>query len=59
MSKKNKTKSKQDSASTMVSFDLSAELSAEELAKFQSSAKGKDLTQHFLDVTIRSGESAA
>ena len=45
--------------STHIEFDLEQELSAEELAKFKSNAGSKELTEHFLDITVRKAEPAA
>ncbi|MES2923718.1 MAG: hypothetical protein V4819_19340 [Verrucomicrobiota bacterium] len=40
---------------TRVLFDLADELSPEEIEKFEAGAKaaGKDITEHFLDLTLR------
>jgi hypothetical protein len=44
---------------TLVQFDLAAELTPDELAKFQAAAEeagAKNLTDHFLNLTIRRPE---
>ena len=40
---------------TRVLFDLADELTPQEIEKFEAGAKaaGKDLTEHFLDLTLR------
>lgn len=53
--------SKQKASSTKVIFDLAAELTADELASFKKAAEenGADLTNHFLNITIRKTETSA
>jgi hypothetical protein len=48
-------------SSTKVIFDLAAELTADELAAFKKAANdaGTDLTNHFLNITIRQHQSTA
>lgn len=48
-------------SSTRVIFDLAAELTAEELESFKKAAEeaGADLTNHFLNITIRQHQSTA
>lgn len=52
------SESAETKSSTTVIFDLTKELTPEELASFQAAADaaGKDLTNHFLDLTIRKDE---
>jgi hypothetical protein len=57
----NEETNKQKASSTKVIFDLAAELTAEELASFKKAAEdnGADLTNHFLNITIRKTETSA
>lgn len=51
----------ESTSSTTVIFDLSKELTAEELESFKAAAEasGSDLTNHFLNITIRKDEPKA
>jgi hypothetical protein len=48
----------ESTSATTVIFDLSKELSADELESFKAAAdaNGSDLTNHFLNITIRKDE---
>ena len=51
----NESNNNEKASSTKVIFDLAAELTPEELALFKKAAEesNSDLTNHFLNITIR------
>ena len=51
-----KTESKPANSKTLIRFDLADELTAEEIEKFEASAKeagAESITEHFLNLTLR------
>ncbi len=57
----NEQNNNEKASSTKVIFDLAAELTPEELESFKSAAAeaGTDLTNHFLNITIRQHQNTA